>query len=417
MRRLYLQIYLTFVGVLLLFGLLVSIAWWLIPSDDQDGRSLDGMAALLGEVLPPPGSPMPELQAKLDRLARQFNADVTLRAADGALLAHAGEPLAAAPPGRTASGWVRSPRGPMFALLLPDGRWVLARWHRHHRALGLLGALLLLAAAIAIGAYPVVRRITGRLERLQARVDALGAGQLQARVQVEGSDEVADLARSFNRAAEHIERLVNAQKTVLAGASHELRSPLTRMRMAVELLPGTDRPELRARLSKDIEELDALIGELLLASRLDAPDQLGSTEEVDLLALLAEEAARTGAEVSGEAVVIRGDSRMLRRLMRNLLENARRYAGEAPVEASMQRIEPGAARLVVADRGPGVAEGERERIFEPFYRPRGAKESDGGVGLGLSLVRQIARRHGGDVRFVPREGGGSQFEVDLSGVS
>ena len=91
MRRLYLQIYLTFVGVLLLFGLLVSIAWWLIPSDDQDGRSLDGMAALLGEVLPPPGSPMPELQAKLDRLARQFNADVTLRAADGALLAHAGE--------------------------------------------------------------------------------------------------------------------------------------------------------------------------------------------------------------------------------------------------------------------------------------------------------------------------------------
>ena len=417
MRRLYLQIYLTFVGVLLLFGLLVSIAWWLIPSDNQDGRSLDGMAALLGEVLPPPGSPMPELQAKLDRLARQFNADVTLRAADGALLAHAGEPLAAAAPGRTASGWVRSPRGPTFALLLPDGRWVLARWHRHHRALGLLGALLLLAAAIAIGAYPVVRRITGRLERLQARVDALGAGQLQARVQVEGCDEVADLARSFNRAAEHIERLVNAQKTVLAGASHELRSPLTRMRMAVELLPGTDRPELRARLSKDIEELDALIGELLLASRLDAPDQLGSTEEVDLLALLAEEAARTGAEVSGAAVVIRGDSRMLRRLMRNLLENARRYAGDAPVEASMQRIGPGAARLVVADRGPGVAEGERERIFEPFYRPPGAKESDGGVGLGLSLVRQIARRHGGDVRFVPREGGGSQFEVDLGGVS
>jgi signal transduction histidine kinase len=301
----------------------------------------------------------------------------------------------------------------MFALLLPDGRWVLARWHRHHHALGLLGALLLLASAIAVGAYPVVRRITGRLERLQARVDALGAGQLQARVQVEGCDEVADLARSFNRAAERIERLVNAQKTVLAGASHELRSPLTRMRMAVELLPGTDRPELRALLSKDIEELDALIGELLLASRLDVLDQLGSTEEVDLLALLAEEAARTGADVSGSTAVIRGDPRMLRRLMRNLLENARRYADGAPVEASVHPVAQGAARLVVADRGPGVAEGERERIFEPFYRPSGAKESDGGVGLGLSLVRQIARRHGGDVRYVPRDGGGSQFEVDL----
>jgi signal transduction histidine kinase len=185
------------------------------------------------------------------------------------------------------------------------------------------------------------------------------------------------------------------------------------MRMAIELLPGTDRPELRARLAKDIEELDELIGELLLASRLDALDQLGSSEEVDLLALLAEEAARANAEVSGEAVVIRGDARMLRRLVRNLLENAGRYAGGAPIEASIHPIAQGAARLVVADRGPGVAEGERERIFEPFYRPPGAKESDGGVGLGLSLVRQIARRHGGDVRYVLRDGGGSQFEVDL----
>jgi len=416
MRRLYLQIYLTFVGILLLFGVLVLIAWWLIPGDDQDHRSLDGMAALLGEVLPPPGRETPELQARVDRLGHQFNADVTLRANDGTLLAHAGEPLPAAPQDRTTSGWIRAPGGPIVALLLPDGRWALARWHRHHRALGLLGALLLLAAAIAIGAYPVVRRITGRLERLQARVDALGAGQLQARVEVEGCDEVANLARSFNRAAERIERLINAQKTVLAGASHELRSPLTRMRMAIELLPGTDRPELRTRLSKDIEELDELIGELLLASRLDALDQVGSVEEVDLLALLAEEAARTGADVAGEAAVIRGDPRMLRRLMRNLLENARRHAGGVPVEASVHTIAPGAARLVVADRGPGVAEGERERIFAPFYRPPGASESDGGVGLGLSLVRQIARRHGGDARFVPRDGGGSQFEVELRGA-
>ena len=417
MRRLYLQIYLAFVGILLLFGVLISIAWWLIPGDERDRRSLEGMAALVGEVLPAPGSPMPQLQAKVDRLAQQFNAAVTLRASDGAVLVHAGEPLPPAPPGHTASGWVKSPGGPMIALLLPDGRWVLARWHRHYRAFGLLGALLLLAAAIAIGAYPVVRRITGRLERLQARVDALGAGHLQARVQVEGCDEVAELARSFNRAAERIERLVNAQKTVLASASHELRSPLTRMRMAVELLPGTDRPELRARLSKDIEELDALIGELLLASRLDALDHLGSTEEVDLLALLAEEASRTGADVSGEAVSIRGDPRTLRRLIRNLLENARRHAGGATVEASVHPLGAGGVRLTVADRGPGVLEGERERIFEPFYRPSGAKESDGGVGLGLSLVRQIARRHGGDVRYVPREGGGSLFEVDLRSMS
>jgi signal transduction histidine kinase len=414
MRRLYLQIYLAFVGILLLFGALVSVAWWLLPGDGQDRRSLDGLGMLLGEVLPAYGRPQPELQARVDRLAGQFNADVTVRASDGALLANAGDALPPVPAERTGSGWVRAGAGPMMALSLPDGRWVLSRWRRHYRGFGWLGGFVLLAAAIAIGAYPVVRRITGRLERLQARVDALGAGDLQARVRVEGCDEVADLARTFNRAADRIERLVNAQKTVLAGASHELRSPLTRMRMALELLPGEQRPELRARLSKDIEDLDGLIGELLMASRVDALDRATDTEEVDLLALLAEEASRSGADVRGEPVVVRGDPRMLRRLMRNLLENARRYAAGSKVEASVSALGKG-ARLAVADRGPGVPDSERERIFEPFYRPPGSKESDGGVGLGLALVRQIARRHGGDVRHVNREGGGSIFEVELSG--
>lgn len=416
MRRLYLQIYLTIVGTLLLFGALGALAWWLALGDGQDRGSLDGIAAVIGEVLPANDRPASDLQAKVDKLAAQFNADVTVRTGGGALLAKAGEALPAVPPHRTASGWMRGRGGPMIALLLPDGRWVLASMHHGHRGFGWLAALLLLAAAIAVGAYPVVRRITGRLERLQTRVDALGAGNLSTRVQVEGCDEVADLARTFNRAADRIERLVNAQKTVLAGASHELRSPLTRMRMAIELLPSDQRPELRARLFKDIEELDALIGELLMASRLDALDHFTSTEEVDLLALLAEEAARTGAEASGDAVVIRGDPRTLRRLMRNLLENAGRYAGGAPVAASVRALPAGGAKLVVSDRGPGVAESERERIFEPFYRAPGAKESDGGVGLGLALVRQIARRHRGEVRYAARDGGGSTFEVELRPV-
>ena len=156
-----------------------------------------------------------------------------------------------------------------MALPLPDGRVVVARWQPRHRPFGLLGALGLLAIAIALGAYPIVRRITRRLERLQTRVEALGAGDLTVRVEVEGHDEVAQLARSFNHAADRIERLVNAQRTMLAGASHELRSPLARIRMAIELLPSADRPELQARLTQDIAELDTLIGELLLASRLD----------------------------------------------------------------------------------------------------------------------------------------------------
>jgi signal transduction histidine kinase len=416
MRRLYLQIYVTFLGILVLFGVLVSIPSLLIPTDSQDRRLLvDGVGAILGELLPGPDRPLDELQAAVERLGHLLPVHLAVRGADGTLLAAVGEPLPASPPGWTTGGWMRSRgAGPTVALALPDGRRVVVRWPRQHRAFGLLVALGLLAVAIAIGAYPLVRRITRRLERLHTRVEALGAGDLTARVEVEGHDEVAHLARSFNRAADRIERLVNAQRTMLAGASHELRSPLTRMRVAIELLASADRPDLQARVSQDIAELDALIGELLLASRLDALEHLERTEDVDLLALLAEEGASTGAEVSGEVVCIRGDGRMLRRLMRNLLENAQRYAAGSPVEASVVPLTPTGACLRVSDRGPGVPEPERERIFEPFYRPTGLRErSDGGVGLGLALVRQIARHHGGEVRCLPRAGGGTCFEVDL----
>ncbi len=415
MRRLYLQIYVMFLGILVLFIVLVSITSLLTPMAPQGRRVLDGVGAVLGELLPGPDRPIDELQAAVERLGHLLPVDLAVRGADGTLLAAVGDALPASPPGRTTGGWMRSwGAGPTVALSLPDGRRVVVRRLYQHRGFGLLVALGLLAVAIAIGAYPLVRRITRRLERLQTRVEALGAGDLTARVEVEGHDEVAYLARSFNRAADRIERLVNAQRTMLAGASHELRSPLARMRMAIELLAGADRPELRARLSQDIAELDALIGELLLASRLDALEQLEHTEDVDLLALLAEEGARTGAEMSGEAVCIHGDARMLRRLMRNLLENAQRYATGSPIEASVVPLTPAGACLRVADRGPGVPEQERERIFEPFYRPTGLRErGDGGVGLGLALVRQIARHHGGEVRCLPRAGGGTCFEVDL----
>jgi signal transduction histidine kinase len=256
-----------------------------------------------------------------------------------------------------------------------------------------------------------VRRITRRLEALQAGVDDLGEGDLGARVEVKGKDEVARLAGSFNRAAARIEQLVGSQKNLLASVSHELRTPLARLRVAIELLSGEERPELRQRIERDIGELDALIGELLLASRLDASVELETRDEVDLLALLAEEAVHTGAEVSGEAVALRGDPRMLRRLVRNLLENARRYGAGSPVEARVTRDPDGGARLQVEDRGPGVPEAERDRIFEPFYRSASSAAGEPGTGLGLALVRQIARRHGGEARCLARPEGGSCFEV------
>jgi signal transduction histidine kinase len=237
----------------------------------------------------------------------------------------------------------------------------------------------------------VVRRLTQRLERLQRGVDALGAGELSARVRVEGKDEVARLAESFNRAAARIEELVGAHKALLANASHELRTPLARIRMALEL--GKDKREIE----RDLAELDALIDEVLLASRLDAVSSLETTEEVDLLALAAEEAARYDVEAQGEPFMMRGDARLLRRMIRNLLENARRH-GAPPIDL---RVRKGEIRL--CDGGGGVPEAERERIFEPFYSKRG-------TGLGLALVRQIARRHGGEARCE-----GSCFYVTLPG--
>src|SRR5262249_3231810 len=150
---------------------------------------------------------------------------------------------------------------------LADGRWLVARVSRGHRhgGVGVFFVFPLIALAVGVGAYPVVRRLTGRLERLQTGVESLGAGDLSARVKVEGHDEIGRLAGSFNRAADRIEELVGAHKSLLANASHELRTPLTRIRMAVELMKESADPKRKRDLEHDIAELDALIDEILLA--------------------------------------------------------------------------------------------------------------------------------------------------------
>ena len=158
-------------------------------------------------------------------------------------------------------------------------------------------------------------------------------------------------------------------------------------------------------------ELVSLFEDVLLASRLDAAPQPELDEPVELLGMAAEEGARVNASTDGEPLTVLGDERMLRRALRNLLENARRYGG-AEIEVEV-RAQAGQAVLRVCDRGPGVPEAMRERIFEPFFRMPGHAEQAGGVGLGLSLVRQIALRHGGSVRCEARTGGGSCFVVSL----
>ncbi len=416
MRRLYLQIYLTFVAILILFLLLMSLTWWL-ARDKDDRVLLNGIALLVAEVVPPASAPRDQLDAAVQKLSGIFSARITLRDPDGMLLAHAGEALPAPAPELQHSA-VRHTRGsrPTAMLQLPDGRWIVAARDDAPARFGWLVAIGLLALTIAVGAYPLVRRITRRLETLQFSVEALGGGALDARVQVEGKDEVANLATSFNRAAERIEKLVNAQREMLATASHELRSPLARMRMALELLKREDRPDLREQLEKDISELDDLVGEILLATRMQAVEELERNNPIDMLSLLEQEAPHYAATIApereaNESVTVHGDERLLRRLVRNLLDNARRHADKGNVEVAVSTDANGTVVLRVDDDGPGVAESERERIFEPFYRSPGARETGEGFGLGLSLVRQIAKRHGGQVRCLEGPGGGTRFEV------
>jgi signal transduction histidine kinase len=277
---------------------------------------------------------------------------------------------------------------------------------------GFLWMLGIVALAVAVGAYPIVRRLTQRLEELRRGVERWGEGDLSVRMNEEGSDELAFLAQRFNHAAERLETLLKAHKSLLANASHELRTPLARIRMGMELMGPSSSPAFQDEIRRNIAELDQLVDEILLASRLDAKEtDVGTIEQVDLTGLVAEECAHTGAELVASddecSVVVEGVSKLLRRAVRNLLENARRYS-DGPVLAELRR-EGSFAVLRVNDRGPGVPASQRERIFEPFYRLPGASERHGGVGLGLALVRSIVQRHHGSVRCEDAPGGGASF--------
>ena len=523
MRRLSLTIFLSLLASLLLMAAAVAFFWqWRLDNrtEAQENRFTEALAA---EVIPAATEGVERLQQALWHWQRRLRIDLQVIDAQGRVLAAAGRPFRAdeagarqeeqpgleempPPPGLDAPpppseealhvrrpqgrhGQAREGHGPRRAMVavihrvaLPDDRTLLIRtWRPAPPQLPISAplALALLFVAVGLAAWPVSRRITRRLEALQRSVDAQAAGDLRVRAEVSGQDEVAALAHSFNHAAERIEALVgrqeallSTQRRLLANASHELRSPLARIRMAVELMleNPADLTHHTDEVRQNIRELDALVEEILLASRLDtlSLDEL-RREPVDLTQLAAEEAARTGAvwmdetpsdvnrddrSESGAAhTTVAGDARLLRRLLRNLLENARRYQpeGDEPVLLCLSRepgpvavgspeadTDPGRSgdsdagvhhsgagkgaqagevtdwlRIEVLDRGPGVPEAARERIFEAFYRVDGHSEQAGNVGLGLSLVRQIARRHGGDAHHEPREGGGSRFVVRL----
>jgi len=414
MSRLYLKVYATIIAMLVVFIGLAALLWQLAYERNRTPINYDVISELTGALLPGADAPLVEQQRTLDELHRKLRFDLALHRPDGVPIVSAGRAAQPFDPATARTGWRRGRGGPAFTLQLADGRWLVARVARErtHPAIWLAVFLGVVAIAVAVGAYPVVRGLTGRLERLREGVDRLGGGDLAARVPVEGRDEVAALARSVNASAARIEELVAAHRLLLANCSHELRAPLARIAMVAGSMRDDADPALRAGLRQDVAELNRLIDGILLSSRLDAVRTAERPENLDLLALAAEEAAPFEADVTGTPVSVTGERLLLRRLVRNLLENAQRYGGPGPIEVAVTS-DGARARLSVSDRGPGVPESERERIFEPFHRLAGSHEDGRGSGLGLALVRQIARRHGGDVRCERSASGGSVFLVDL----
>ena len=420
-RRLYMRIYLTTLASLAVVVILCAVLWQTTTARSSRTQQDRFIGALVGKALPSDAKP-DALQKALDGLVVPPIEGLALFDRNGVRLASAGylgRALGAA--NRDAaiaigtSGRDTSAIHAIHAIHLDDdGRTVVVRMHTDSLQvhLGGLVATILIALAVALGTYPIVRRLTRRLEALADTVDRFGQGDYAVRAPLSGNDEVASLATSFNDMADRVANLLEAHGRMLANASHELRSPLARIRVALELNATDPRPELLQSMRKDCAEIEGQIDEVLLASKLDTVDTALPPDKVDLEVLLAEESSRLDIAFDSVPAEVRGDARLLRRLIRNLLENALKHGGTG-VDATLAIGASGDRILWVGDRGPGIPEPERERIFEPFYRPQNSAETGDGWGLGLALVKQIADRHRGSIRCLARAGGGCVFELVL----
>jgi signal transduction histidine kinase len=367
------------------------------------------------------------------RIADDLDVDVTLRTLDGVVLESAGAqfpPLGPSQLDEVRRGELVVTRSPRFFVAVPvlvDGevRAVLEASPSHTVHLPFLWrplvilAVLVLIAGVASG--PLARRISLPIERLTEAVRRFGAGDLGARVRWgrrhhrfhrHRPDEIEQLTRAFDDMAERIERLVRGQKELLANVSHELRSPLARIRVALELLPRDEASQARFRdVEADLVELDRLIEDVLTTSRLDAsglPVHLGAVDVRALMEQIASRAAHDPATAGksvkvggGTGATVMADGALLKRALWNLVENAAKY-GAPPIEIDARVDRDQWLELMVSDHGPGIPEEERERIFEPFYRGDKARTPGSGFGLGLTLVRRVAEVHGGSVTVLPQ---------------
>lgn len=262
---------------------------------------------------------------------------------------------------------------------------------------------------ITVAAYFIIHPLERKLKKMELAVQNIRAGDLSARAQVQGSDEVSRLAHAFNGMAEHIQRLIDSQREMTRAVSHELRTPVARLRFGMEMLAETPDSEQRYEqlqlLDQDVEQLNLLIDEILTYAKLEQGTLSLKFEMVELKKLLERVGQETSALNTGHeiqvvmedaGVKVEAEQRYLHRILQNLAGNAVRYA-KSRVRLS-GGVKGSSAWVRVEDDGPGIPEKDRERIFEPFARLDDSRtRASGGYGLGLSIVQRIAFWHGGSV--------------------
>lgn len=295
----------------------------------------------------------------------------------------------------------------VFVQASPDGRYrLIALATPPFGFLDILPYYTLLLAAVALLCWAVAIDIVSPVRRMAAMVEQFGRGELHARTGVLRHDEIGDLAGAVDHMAERIETLVSAERRLLQDVSHELRSPLARLGLAIELARTTpDRDASAARLQRDVQRLSGLVATLLEVTRLEGEDAEAGRDVIDLAGILRTVVHDVEIEARARDVRIdvrlgpascRGDAELIRRAAENVIRNAVRYTPEGgTVDVHLNATSAGAT-VTVRDYGPGVPDGALARLGTPFFRvDRSRDASSGGVGLGLAIARRAIERHGG----------------------
>ncbi|RDH86094.1 MAG: two-component sensor histidine kinase [endosymbiont of Galathealinum brachiosum] len=270
--------------------------------------------------------------------------------------------------------------------------------------------------AILVTAAVIVRHLTTPLECLSQNALRIGSGEQPELVPETGAEEMATLAKSFNKMAVQVKELLSNRTTLLAGISHDLRTPLARIQLALEMLPANADPVLVDGIRGDVEQMNCLIGQFLELSKTLEKGEQQNIDIVETLDDLVNCARRGGAEIQwkiAEPCTLINNPMAIRRIIVNLLENAVRYGEEHPVNINYS-LKDNFAIIKIKDRGPGIPADEIEAVFRPFYRLEQSRNLEtGGTGLGLSIALQLAEINNIKIKLYGRKNGGTVAEIAI----